>query len=381
MIDDKKIKEAKILIVDDQPANVILIEKILEIDGYINVISTTDPLQVETLYMQQGSDLVLLDLNMPKMDGYKVLERLREVDPDYPPIIVLTAQSDRESRIRALDLGARDFLAKPFDRVELMTRIRNMLEVRIMTKAIKNQNAILDAMVQERTKEINETRLEVIRRLGRAAEYRDDITGYHIIRMSRYSQLLSLAAGMSEDEAEMILNASPMHDIGKIGIPDYVLLKPGKLEPEEWKIMQTHVEIGVVILSGSSFKLMDLAAEIAQNHHEKWDGSGYPCGLSGEDIPLSGRIVAVADVFDALTTERPYKKAWTVDETVDLLKEQSGKHFDPELVEMFLEILPDILEIRDHYAEKPSPESHLIEEQPLINPPVNPRVASSTSGK
>ena len=352
MIEDKKIKEAKILIVDDQPANVTLIEKMLDIDGYLNVISTTDPTQVESIYLEQNSDLVLLDLNMPVMDGYQVLSKIREVDPDYPPIIVLTAQSDRESRIKALDLGARDFLAKPFDRVELMTRIRNMLEVRIMTKAMKNQNMILDGMVKERTKELSDTRLEVIRRLGRAAEYRDDMTGFHIIRMSRYAQLLALAAGMSEKEAEMLLDASPMHDIGKIGIPDSVLMKPGKLEPEEWTIMKTHVDIGVEILSGSNSSLMNMAADIAQNHHEKWDGTGYPRELSGEDIPFTGRIVAIADVFDALTTERPYKNAWPVEDAVEYLKEQSGKHFDPKLVSHFLAILPEILKIQNQYAEK-----------------------------
>ncbi len=351
MLEEKAIKEAKILIVDDQPANVTLIEKMLDIDGYINVLSTTDPTQVEGIYLDQNSDLVLLDLNMPVMDGYQVLAKIREVDPDYPPIIVLTAQSDRESRIKALDLGARDFLAKPFDRVELMTRIRNMLEVRIMTKAMKDQNKVLDEMVKVRTQELNDTRLEVIRRLGRAAEYRDDMTGNHIIRMSRYSQLLALAVGMDEKESEVLLNASPMHDIGKIGIPDSVLLKPGKLDADEWTIMKTHVDIGVEILSGSDSNLMNMAAEVAQNHHEKWDGSGYPCGLAGEEIPLTGRVVAVADVFDALTTERPYKKAWSVEDATKFLKEQSGKHFDPKLVSLFLEILPDILNIRAEYYE------------------------------
>jgi putative two-component system response regulator len=351
MFDESKIKQAKILIVDDQSANVSLIEKMLDIEGYTNVMSTTDPTRVETIYAEQNSDLILLDLNMPVMDGYQVLAKIRKVDPDYPPIIVLTAQSDRESRIRALDIGARDFLAKPFDRVELMTRIRNMLEVRIMAKAMKNQNTILDSMVKERTKELNDTRLEVIRRLGRAAEYRDDLTGFHIIRMSRYSQLLALAAGMSEAEAEVVLNASPMHDIGKIGIPDHVLLKPGKLDPGEWTIMKTHVDIGVEILTGSNFALMNMAAEIAQNHHEKWDGTGYPCGLVGEDIPLAGRVVALADVFDALTTARPYKKAWPVDEAVKFIKEQSGRHFEPKLVSLFVDILPEILKIREQYAE------------------------------
>lgn len=351
MLEEKNIKEAKILIVDDQPANVTLIEKMLDIDGYINVLSTTDPTQVESIYMEQNSDLILLDLNMPVMDGYQVLTKIREVDPDYPPIIVLTAQSDRESRIKALDLGARDFLAKPFDRVELMTRIRNMLEVRIMTTAMKNQNKILDGMVKVRTQELNDTRLEVIRRLGRAAEYRDDMTGFHIIRMSRYSQLLALAAGMDEKKSEILLNASPMHDIGKIGIPDSVLLKPGKLDAEEWTTMKTHVDIGVEILSGSDSALMNMAAEVAQNHHEKWDGTGYPCGLAGEDIPFTGRVVAVADVFDALTTERPYKNAWSVEKSIEFLKEQSGNHFEPKLVELFLEILPDILQIRDQYSD------------------------------
>ncbi len=360
MLEENTIKEAKILIVDDQPANVTLIEKMLDIDGYINVIATTDPTQVESIYMEQNSDLVLLDLNMPVMDGYQVLAKIREVDPDYPPIIVLTAQSDRESRIKALDLGARDFLAKPFDRVELMTRIRNMLEVRIMTKAMKNQNAILDGMVKERTKELNDTRLEVIRRLGRAAEYRDDMTGFHIIRMSRYSQLLALAAGMSEAEAEVLLNASPMHDIGKIGIPDSVLLKPGKLDPEEWRIMQTHVDIGVEILTGSDSSLMNMAAEVAQNHHEKWDGSGYPRAIAGEDIPFTGRIVAVADVFDALTTERPYKKAWSVEDAIEFLKEQRGQHFEEKLVDLFIEILPDILNVRDQYSEQPEEKAKII---------------------
>ena len=351
MVNETKIKEAKILIVDDQPANIALIKKMLDIDGYVHVISTTDPTQVESLYMQQNSDLILLCLNMPVMDGYQVLARIREVDPDYSPIIVLTAQGDLESRIKALDLGARDFLAKPVDRVELMIRIRNMLEVRIMAKAMKNQNKMLDEMVKVRTKELNDSRLEVIRHLGRAAEYRDDLTGFHIIRMSRYSQLLARATGMQEDEAEILLHASPMHDIGKIGIPDSVLLKPGKLDAEEWRIMQTHVDIGVEILSESDSVLMKMAAEVAQNHHEKWDGSGYPRALAGENISLTGRIVAVADVFDALTTERPYKIAWPVEEAVEFLQEQSGKHFEPRLVGKFIEILPDILKIRNQYSE------------------------------
>lgn len=346
------IKQANILIVDDQPANVKLVERMLEIEGYTNLLATTDPRQAETLFTEQNSDLVLLDLNMPYLDGFAVMARIRELDPDYPPIIVLTAQNDRESRVKALDLGARDFLSKPFDRVELLTRIRNMLEVRMLNKAMKNQNQLLEEMVRERTHELEDTRLEVIRRLSRAAEYRDDITGFHIVRMSRYSELLGRAMGMDERQANMLLNASPMHDVGKIGIPDNILLKPGKLDAEEWEVMKTHVDIGVQILDGSGSELMIMAKEIAQAHHEKWDGSGYPRGLQGEAIPLTARIVALADVFDALTTERPYKRAWSIEETVAYLEEQKGKHFDPQLVEKFLQIMPEVLEIKAQYQDK-----------------------------
>jgi putative two-component system response regulator len=210
---------------------------------------------------------------------------------------------------------------------------------------------ILEQKVRERTRELEETRMEIIRRLGRAAEYRDNETGLHIIRMSKFSQILGQATGMSDQDSGMLLNASPMHDIGKIGIPDSILLKPGKLDADEWEIMKTHSSIGAKILSGHPSELMQMAREIALTHHEKWDGSGYPGGLSGEEIPLSGRIVALADVFDALTSERPYKKAWAVDDAVSFIKENSGKHFDPTLVELFIDRLDEIIEVRDKYAE------------------------------
>ena len=206
-------------------------------------------------------------------------------------------------------------------------------------------------MVQERTKELHDTRLQVVRRLGRAAEYRDNETGLHIIRMSKVSMLLGKAAGMNEYDCDLLLNAAPMHDIGKIGIADHVLLKPGKFEPAEWKIMQTHSQIGADILSGDDSDLMKMAHQIALTHHEKWNGKGYPNGLAGEDIPLVGRLCALADVFDALTSVRPYKKAWSVEDSVDLIKQERGEHFDPQLVDYFIKLLPEIVTIKEKYAE------------------------------
>lgn len=346
------LKTAKILIVDDQAPNVVLMEKMLHGDGYSNVHTATDPRQVLGLYNEHHFDLILLDLNMPYLTGFEVMDQLRELEPDsYVPILVLTAQPDMKTRLRALESGARDFLTKPFDRLEVLTRIRNMLEVRLMHNQIRDQNKVLEEKVQERTRELADTRFEIIRRLGRAAEYRDNETGLHIVRMSKYSQLLGRVAGMSEQQCELLLNASPMHDIGKIGIPDSILLKPGKLDPDEWEIMKTHPVIGAEILSGHQSELMTMASQIALAHHEKWDGSGYPHGLSGEDIPLEARVVAVCDVFDALTTARPYKRAWPVEDAVAYIYDNSGRHFDPRLTRLCPEILPEILAIRERYAE------------------------------
>lgn len=346
------LKSAQILIVDDQPSNVLLMEKMLQADGYSNVHSTTDPRQAVRLYAEHPFDLVLLDLNMPHLDGFGVMQQIKALEPEgYVPVLVLTAQPDLKTRVRALETGARDFLTKPFDRLEVLTRIRNMLEVRLMHQQILDQNRLLEQKVMERTRELADTRFEVIRRLGRAAEYRDNETGLHIIRMSKYSQLLAQAAGMDEQQIELLLNASPMHDIGKIGIPDNILLKPGKLDENEWAIMKTHPAIGAEILSGHSSELMGMASQIALTHHEKWDGSGYPNGLKGDEIPLVGRMVAICDVFDALTTARPYKNAWPVDEAISYISDNSGKHFDPGLVRLCPDILPAILEVRERYAE------------------------------
>jgi len=350
------LKNASILIVDDEAANVRLIEKILAAKGYTNIVSTQDSLQVVPLYQQHNSDLILLDLDMPKLDGYGVMDQLNKQAGDIlPPILVLTAQHTQSYRQRALDNGARDYVTKPFDVEELISRVRNLLEVQMAHKFMRVQNEILEQKVQKRTQAIHETRLQVVRHLGRAAEYRDNETGLHIIRMSNIASLLAKAVGMSNYECDLVLNASPMHDIGKIGIPDYILLKPGKLEADEWAVMQTHVQIGADILAGDGSELMVMAHDIALTHHEKWNGKGYPNGLKGEEIPLVGRVTSIADVFDALTSERPYKKAWSIDEAISFIKSEAGEHFDPKLVELFIENLKDIVVIKEKYAE---PDSH-----------------------
>jgi putative two-component system response regulator len=344
---------ACILIVDDERANLILMDRLLRIEGYTNLILIDDPREVLAAYIKTPPDLILLDIRMPYLSGFEIIEQLiARNDPLTPPILVLTAESSRDYMLRALQAGARDFIGKPFDRAEVVARVRNMLEVQLALRMAHDQKNLLEKIVYERTREIRETRLQVVQRLGRAAEYRDNETGRHILRMSHMSALLAAQCpGWSSDDAEIMLHASPMHDIGKIGIPDAILLKPGKLTPDEWMVMQTHTSIGGDILSGDTSDLLRMAREIALSHHEKWDGSGYPNGLVGEAIPITGRIVALADVFDALTSERPYKKAWSVDDTLQLIRTESGRHFDPQLVNCFLEIIPAVLEIRDRYAE------------------------------
>ena len=322
--------KARILVVEDNETNVALLEAILDGDGYTNISSTTDPRKVKALFQKWRYDLVVLDMQMPHMDGLEVMEQLRLVtELDYMPVLVLTADTNPETRLQALEIGAKDFIAKPFEHAEFLHRVRNMLEVRLLYKRQRWQAEHFEAMVRERTTELHETRLEIIRRLGRAGEYRDNETGMHIMRMSKGCQRLALAAGLDENQAALILQASPMHDVGKIGIPDRILLKPGRLEGEEWEIMKTHAEIGAKILEGHSSDIMELARSIALSHHEKWDGSGYPYGSKDVAIPIEGRIAAVCDVFDALTSERPYKKAWSVEDGMDFIKDNAGSHFDP----------------------------------------------------
>lgn len=346
-------KESKILIIDDQQPNVLLLEKILKAEGYQQILTTTDSRNAIELYRSFHPDLLLLDLNMPYMDGFEIMKQLKEMNEadSYLSILVLTAYTDQEIRLRALEAGARDFLSKPFDRLEVLTRIRNLLEVRLLHNRLRDHNKTLEERVKIRTIEVIQTQFEIINRLALAAEFRDNETGNHIIRMSTYAFMLARAIGLNDEEGRLIMHASFMHDIGKIGIPDNILLKPGKLTPEEWEIMKTHTMIGARIMSKSNSNLLQMAEEIALTHHEKWDGTGYPNGLKGEEIPLNGRISAICDVFDALTSNRTYKKAWPIDEAIHEIKEQSGKHFDPNLVEVFIQILPEILKVRENYLD------------------------------
>lgn len=347
-------RQARILIIDDEPANLKLLEKILGSQGYGECILVQDAREALPRYRELSPDLILLDINMPHIDGFGVMAQLQALDDRLlPPIVVLTAQTGREFMLKALDLGARDFVAKPFDRVELLMRVRNLLEAQLAARLLHDRKAMLEEMVQLRTAELQETRLQVVQRLGRAAEYRDNETGLHIIRMSRCCALLAARLGWSDADCELMLHASPMHDIGKIGIPDAILLKPGPLTPDEWEVMKSHTLIGAELLDGDDSALLRLAREIACTHHEKWDGSGYPRGLAGEAIPQSGRIVAVADVFDALTSRRPYKAPWTADEAVAFIARSAGSAFDPQVVEHFLAALP---EIRDIAAAMPDPD-------------------------
>ncbi|GAB4267052.1 MAG: two-component system response regulator [Methylomicrobium sp.] len=342
----------RILIVDDEPANLKLLERLLGQQGYRNLILVDDPRRVVARYQEARTDLILLDINMPYWDGYQVIEQLKAIDdPLLPPIVILTAQHGKDFLLRALNAGARDFITKPFDRNELLMRVYNLLQAQLAHRLLYDQKTVLQDMVDARTEELHRTRLQIVQCLGRAAEYRDEETGNHILRMSHMCALLAHAVGWSERQCDLILNASPMHDIGKIGIPDAILLKPGKFEPHEWEIMKTHAVIGAQLLVGDDSDLLRMAHDIALTHHEKWDGSGYPNGLSGENIPQAGRIAAVADVFDALTSVRPYKKAWAVDDALNFIKDNRGKHFDPVLVDLFEQRFPAILEIRERFVD------------------------------
>ncbi|WP_416886322.1 HD domain-containing phosphohydrolase [Marinospirillum sp.] len=347
--------QARILMIDDEPVNLKLLQKMLSAQGYQSLISITDPRQVLEAYQAERPSLILLDINMPHLDGFQVMEQLKALeDPLLPPIVILTAQHSQDYLLRALSLGARDFLTKPFDRTELLMRVRNQLEVHQAQLLLHDQKRYLEQEVKRRTAELHQTRKEVIRRLGRAAEFRDNETGFHIVRMSKYSAILAQSLGWNAEECDLLLNASPMHDIGKIGIPDHILQKPGKLTTEEWQIMQQHAEIGATLLADDPSSLFQLAQEVAATHHEKFNGQGYPKGLKGEEIPLSGRIVAVADVFDALTSTRPYKKAWSNEKAIALIQNEAGAHFDPEVVKHFMHCLPEILAVQAQYQETAS---------------------------
>ena len=342
-------KDEKILIVDDEPVNRSLLQEILQDDYTVSVAENGD--QALRLAAEQP-DLILLDVMMPDMDGYEVCQQLKAAPATRAiPVIFITAMGQEGHEIRGFEVGAMDYLAKPVKAAIVRARVNTHIELRRARKQLENQNRILEERVQERTQELSDSRLEIVHRLVSATEYKDPETGSHIQRMSYYTAALAKAHGLHEQACDLIRLASPMHDIGKIGIPDNILLKPGKLTPAEWETMQTHTTIGAKILSQSRSKLLRAGQIIALAHHEKWDGSGYPQGLAGKAIPLLGRMTAIADVFDALTTNRPYKTAWPVHEAVAVIQLGRAKHFDPRLVELLVNILPEFLAIKARFPD------------------------------
>ena len=326
-----KDKRPALLLVDDEPANLHVLKHILQ-DDY-RLLFARDGQRALELAAAERPQLILLDVMMPGMTGHEVCAQLKS-DPHTSdiPVIFVTALSSVEDEIRGFELGAVDYISKPVSAPIVKARVRTHLSL-------------------VRAEVLRQTRLNIVQALGMAAEYKDNETGLHVIRMSHFSRIIALEAGLSPDEAEELLHAAPMHDVGKIGIPDAILQKPGKLDENEWLIMQKHPEIGAQIIGEHNASMLQMARRIALGHHEKWDGSGYPAGLAGDDIPIEARIVAIADVFDALTSVRPYKKAWTVEDAVALIREQSGRHFDPQLVECFIRRLDEINQIRERWAE------------------------------
>ncbi len=315
--------------------------------------------------LDQGFDLVLLDLMMPGMDGFEAAAIIRQqYSLQDLPIIMITGMVGREERVKAAEIGANDFIAKPFEMVEVRLRTDSLLRMKQMHDRLKLHKDELEAKVSKRTRALNKAledmaesqrllrhaHLETIQRLVIAAEFKDQDTANHIQRMSHYSALIARHAGVPASQVDMILHASPMHDIGKIGIPESILLKPGKLEPSEWKVMRRHTLIGADILEGSDSSMLQMGAEIAISHHEKWDGTGYPNGLSGEEIPIVGRICAIADVFDALTSERPYKPPFSNKKAREIIWQDRGNHFDADLVDIFFDHTSEVEEIQEEYS-------------------------------
>ena len=334
----------KILIVDDMPANIKILGEVLRNDYDIRFARSGQ--KALELALSDPPDLILLDIMMPNMDGYEVCKRLHE----HPKtkniqIIFITAMDSEEDEARGFDAGATDYITKPFQPPIVKARVKTHLE-------LSRHRNYLEELVSERTNELRKTQKEIVYRLGRAAEFRDNETGHHVKRLSHYCAMFGEELGMDKEKQEQFMYASSMHDVGKIGIPDHILRKPGKLDSGEWEIMKKHTTIGSDMLDGSDSELLMLAQKIALTHHERWDGSGYPEGLKGVEIPIEGRITAICDVFDALTSERPYKKEWPVEKAVAEINLNRGKHFDPTLVDMFQKIVPDMLSLRKKFPDE-----------------------------
>jgi putative two-component system response regulator len=337
-----------VLVIDDTPENIDILSDTLR-PFYTVKAALSGERALAIAAAIPRPDMILLDIMMSGMDGLEVCRRLK-ADPGTAsiPVIFVTALGLGPHEEMGLSLGAVDYLTKPISPPIVLARVKTHL-------ALSLQNQDLEEKVRLRTEELSHSQLEIIRRLGRAAEYRDNETGLHVIRMSHYAYLIAQHYGIAESWCQCLLNSAPMHDVGKIGIPDAILLKPGPLSAEEWHIMKQHPTIGADIIGGDGSDMMRMSGEIAIGHHEKWDGTGYPHSKKGREIPLSARIVAIADVFDALTTARPYKSAWPIEEALSYMRAQSGKHFEPALLDIFLRIMPEILQIKDRYREQGLP--------------------------
>jgi len=354
---------ARILVADDEARVRIALCDILEMEGYEVIEAETGKEALSKIY-NEDPDVILLDIRMPDLDGLEITKRLKN-DPELQntPIVIITGLDDLDSRIKALKLGADDFLTKPPHIAELNARVRALVKVKAYNDHMRNYQKELEKEVAERTEQLQNalndlahahgrlqrTSLSTIHCLSRAAEHRDDDTADHIQRMSRYAKLIGVKLGLEDAEVETILYAAPMHDIGKIGIPDSILLKPGKLDTEEFEVMKQHAEFGASILESETEPILEAGRIIALTHHERWDGSGYPNGLAGDEIPLFGRISAIADVFDALSSKRPYKKAFSLEKSFEIIKESAGNHFEPRLVDVFLSRREEIDAIYNEY--------------------------------
>jgi len=366
--------DAKLMIVDDEPINIKVVRKYLQGAGYSHFVTTSDSTQAMDLLRSQQPDAVLLDIMMPQINGLQILEWIRQDEHlRHTPVLILTASTDAPTKLSALELGATDFLAKPVDPHELMPRLRNVLTVKAHQDYLAGYSVKLERDVQKRTAEVEISRLRVIQCLARAGEYRDDTTGRHVIRVGRCARILAAELGYNPRKAAMVELAAQLHDIGKIGIPDAILLKPGKLTPEEYAVMRKHCEYGKAIIDPTTDSeaelarkysdlglmprqsvdspLLTMAASIAMTHHERFNGSGYPAGIVGEAIPLEGRITAIVDVFDALHSPRPYKAAFPIEKCLEILQSGRGSEFDPEVLDGFLNRLAEIIAVYRDYAD------------------------------
>lgn len=367
-------RSAKIAIIDDEELNIVIVQRHLELDGYRNCIGMSDPAAAIAMLRQEHPDVLLLDIMMPTINGLDVLKIIKQ-DPALRRIqvIILTAATDVETKLRALELGAADFLSKPVEKSDLLPRVRSAVTIKQYIDRMETHSKTLKADVLLRTAELARSREEAIHCLARASEYRDDDTGQHVVRVGKYARVIATRLSWADEQLNMLEQAAQLHDVGKIGIPDAILLKPGKLTPEEFEVMQRHCgfgkkilrrmpdnewnslkkhpELGESILGNAESPVLQMARRISLTHHEKWDGTGYPLGLVGVEIPIEGRITAVADVFDALSSKRPYKEAFPLDKCFAILEEGRGKHFDPDCLAAFFAARQEILEIRIDFAD------------------------------